>query len=228
VKKSGIPWPLEHFYRCVDINDLLREFPVASFHLQHCFLNEVIPEVRYGANMSLPSINASDPRPNQISLETEQKVADEANAAKDAQQEADDLRQQAEQTDDATERDELLAKADLREQEARSHSKEARQIASSAWQGTVGGAGIGSSVGAGTGAVVGTLVGTIATIPLAGLGALIGLPVGLIHGPFIKMTQGKAQPKEPPSEDEQHRAVIQAVDAVQGGDHQDEGSEDQD
>lgn len=152
-----------------------------------------------------------------ISPETEKKVEEEARAAKDAQEEADSLKKQADEADDKDEKDKLMAKSEKREEEARGHSKEARQLATSAWQGTVGGAGIGSGVGAGTGAVVGTLVGTIATIPMAGLGALIGLPVGLIHGPFVKTGQDQGQQKEPPSEDEQHQAVIQSLDAMKQG-----------
>ena len=159
------------------------------------------------------------PLPDAESDPTEQKVVEEARAAKEAQEEADSLKHQADATDDKAERDRLLAKSEARETEARTHSKEARQIASSAWQGTVGGAGIGTGVGTGTGAVVGTLVGTIATIPMAGLGALIGLPVGLIHGPFVQTGgQGQAERGEPPSEDEQHRAVIQALGAAQEDD----------
>lgn len=152
---------------------------------------------------------------SKISPEIEQKVAAEAKAAKEAQEKADSLKNQASTADDEAERDELLAKSEAHEKEARTHSKEARHIASSAWQGTVGGAGIGTGIGAGTGAVVGTLVGTIATIPMAGLGALIGLPVGLLHGPFLKTGQDQGKQGRPPSEDEQHHAVIQAVGAVQ-------------
>ena len=183
-------------------------------------LSNVIPTTEAGTGTGTSS--------QQINPETEQKVTDEANAAKNAQQEADDLKQQASNADTEAERDELLAKSDKREQEARSHSKEARQIASSAWQGTAGGAGIGSGLGAGTGTVVGTLVGTIATIPFAGLGALIGLPVGLIHGPFVGTGQDKdkSQKDETPSEDEQHRAVIKAVDAIQGNNNNGTGNAD--
>lgn len=148
-------------------------------------------------------------------MSAELKVADKAHAAREAQEEADSLKHQASTTDDKAEQDKLLAKSEVREKEARTHSKEARQIATSAWQGTMGGAGIGTGVGTGTGAVVGTLVGTIASIPMAGLGALIGLPVGLIHGPFVQSGHDQAQRDQTPSEDEQHHAVIQALDAVQ-------------
>ncbi|KAH8170001.1 hypothetical protein LIA77_10545 [Sarocladium implicatum] len=152
----------------------------------------------------------------QVDPETEQKVAEEAQAAKSAQQEADDLKRQAESTNSDDERDKLLAQSELREKEARDHSKEARSLATSAWQGSAAGAGIGTGLGTGTGALVGTLVGTIATIPMAGLGALVGLPVGLIHGPFFET--GKGKKAEAPSEDEQHEAVLKALDTVKDKD----------
>jgi hypothetical protein len=167
--------------------------------------------------MALPDVSDLCSGNSQISPETEQKVADEARAAKEAQEEADSLKRQASITENEAERDKLLARSEARETEAHTHSKEARQMASSAWQGTVGGAGIGTGVGTGTGAVVGTLVGTIASIPMAGLGALIGLPVGLIHGPFVQTSRNQAPEGRPPSEDEQHRAVIQALDASEDG-----------
>lgn len=164
--------------------------------------------------MALPDA-VTGAAPENISPETEQKVIDEAKAAKIAQEDADTLKSQASNASDDAERDELLAKSKIREDEARTHTKEARRIASGAWQGTVGGAGIGTGVGTGAGAVVGTLVGTIASIPFAGLGALIGLPVGLLHGPFVGKGGNQEQQGEPPSEDEQHRAVIQALDQAE-------------
>ncbi|KAK0386791.1 hypothetical protein NLU13_6627 [Sarocladium strictum] len=163
--------------------------------------------------------------PSAIGPETEKKVAEEAQAAKDAQEEADSLKRRADATESEESRDQLLSESALREEEARGHSKEARNIASSAWQGTAAGAGIGTTLGTGTGAIVGTLVGTIATIPMAGLGALIGLPVGLIHGPFFSGSgQGRSEGQtDAPSEDEQHRAVIQALDSVERAKSQDKG-----
>jgi hypothetical protein len=202
-------------------NQVDRETVLASVILSHLELAQ-FTYVHRGfpskANaMAFPDVANLYSGNGQISPETEQKVADEARAAKEAQEEADSLKQQASITEDDTERDKLLARSKKRETEAHTHSKEARQMASSAWQGTVGGAGIGTGVGTGTGAVVGTLVGTIASIPMAGLGALIGLPVGLIHGPFVQTGGNQAPEDQPPSEDEQHRAVIKALDASKQG-----------
>jgi hypothetical protein len=163
--------------------------------------------------MTVPDTGLSGKTQN-ISSEDEQKVVAEAKAAKEAHQDADDLRAQAEKASDDAERDKLLAKAQEREDESRAHSKEARDIASGAWQGTVGGVGVGTGIGTGTGAIVGTLVGTIASVPFAGLGALVGLPIGLIHGPFVGGKDQKSGGQNP-SEDEQHQAVIQAVDRYQ-------------
>lgn len=146
---------------------------------------------------------------------TEQKVIEEAEEAKKAQNEADDLKSQASNATDQATKDDLLAKSKKREEEAHGHSQEATRIASGAWQGTIGGVGVGTGLGTGTGAVVGTLVGTIASIPFAGLGALVGLPVGMIHGPFVGDKNQKRD--EPPSADEQHQAVLRALDGAQNG-----------
>jgi hypothetical protein len=143
-----------------------------------------------------------------VNQETEEKAIQEAQAAKDAQTEADDLKAQATDAKDSTEKDELLSKARKREEEAHGHSQEATRIASGAWQWTLGGVGVGTGIGTGTGAVVGTLVGTIASIPFAGLGGLVGLSVGIIHGPG----QPQQQKDKPLSEEEKPRAVIQALD----------------
>ncbi|KAJ7247130.1 hypothetical protein B0H12DRAFT_1072968 [Mycena haematopus] len=47
------------------------------------------------------------------------------------------------------------------------------------------GRGTGRMVGFGLGAAVGTLVGAIASIPTTGVGFLVGVPVGWIHGPWV-------------------------------------------
>lgn len=144
---------------------------------------------------------------------TEQKVIKEAEAAKKAQGEADDLKSQANDAADQATKDDLLARSKEREEEAHGHSQEATRIASGAWQGTVGGVGVGTGLGTGTGAVVGTLVGTIASIPFAGLGALVGLPVGMVHGPFVGGDKNEER-DQPPSEDEQHQAVLKALEGA--------------
>lgn len=147
---------------------------------------------------------------------TEEKVIQEAEAAKKLQAEADDLKSQAEEATDQATKDDLLEKSRKREEEAHGHSQEATRIASGAWQGAVGGVGVGTGLGTGTGAVVGTLVGTIASIPFAGLGALVGLPVGMVHGPFVGGDKDQKR-DQPPSEDEQHQAVLKALDGAREG-----------
>jgi len=143
-------------------------------------------------------------------------VARVARAAKQTQQEADDLKQKALVTTDTQERDTLLKESRQEEAEARKHSKEARRMASGAWQGAAHGAGIGVAVGGGLGTVTGTLVGTLAAIPTTGLGTLIGIPVGMIHGPWMKADDGPGRPsQEEATEEQQHRAVLEAVEAAE-------------
>ncbi|KEY74982.1 hypothetical protein S7711_10446 [Stachybotrys chartarum IBT 7711] len=166
--------------------------------------------------MSVPFSALGAKSSGDVGADIEAKVLEQAKTAKEAQEAADHLKYQATCTEDQEEKERLLAEATEKEKEAKSASKAARRIASGAWQGTLSGVGIGSGVGAGVGTVVGTLVGTIAAIPMAGLGALVGLPVGLIHGPFFKPDGGGggdegSKKDEGPSEDEQHEAVIKAV-----------------
>ncbi|KAI9170665.1 hypothetical protein HJFPF1_00135 [Paramyrothecium foliicola] len=182
------------------------------FNFRTATNNHLIPSWGIFVQMSLADVARRSQQPHNLSEELEKKVLDKAKAAKEAQEAADLFKYQATTTDDEAERNELLSKSKDKEKEARAHSKEARRIASGAWQGTLTGAGIGSGVGAGLGTVVGTLVGTIAAIPMAGLGALIGLPVGLINGPFFKIGGKQPAQDQQPSEDEQHQAVLQAVD----------------
>ncbi len=153
--------------------------------------------------------------PGAVAPDIQQKVVEKAKASKAAQEAADQLKYQASLCSSDEERQHLLEESRKKEKEAHANSQAARRLASGAWQGTVGGAGVGSSVGAGLGTAVGTLVGTIAAIPMAGLGALIGLPIGLIHGPFFKVASEKEEGDQPPSEEEQHTAVIRAVDLLE-------------
>ncbi|KAF2274948.1 uncharacterized protein EI97DRAFT_360920, partial [Westerdykella ornata] len=97
------------------------------------------------------------------------------------------LRETASNIADPRKREKLLRDAYDKEVEAHGASKKARMLASGAFQGGVGGAGIGTAVGAGVGTVVGTLVGGVTAIPTTGLGALVGSGVGAIHGPWIKL-----------------------------------------
>ncbi|KAF2712825.1 hypothetical protein K504DRAFT_464869 [Pleomassaria siparia CBS 279.74] len=110
-----------------------------------------------------------------------------AQKALDAQSAAKSLKTTASSITDPKRREKLLKDAYQKETEAHGNSKKARMLQSGAFQGTMGGAGIGGAVAMGVGTLVGTVVGTVTAIPATGLGALAGAGVGVIHGPFIKL-----------------------------------------
>lgn len=116
-----------------------------------------------------------------------QEAARNAEAALAASKQASSLRAAAETIKDPTKREKFLKDAYNKEIEAHGNSKKARILSSGAFQGSVGGGGIGMAVGAGLGTVVGTLVGTVATIPTTAVGTLVGAGVGGIHGPWVKL-----------------------------------------
>ncbi|KAG9188557.1 hypothetical protein G6011_02480 [Alternaria panax] len=109
---------------------------------------------------------------------------------------ASSLRSAAETIKDPKKREKYLQDAYNKEIEAHGNSKKARVLSSGAFQGSVGGGGIGMAVGAGLGTVVGTLVGTVATIPTTAVGTLVGAGVGGVHGPWVKLGGGKKDDKD--------------------------------
>ncbi|KAF2439338.1 hypothetical protein P171DRAFT_490046 [Karstenula rhodostoma CBS 690.94] len=123
-------------------------------------------------------------------LSDEDRLKEAASAAERAiaaQGMANKLRQTAATFTDPKKREKMLMDAYDKEKEANGNSKKARLLQSGAFQGSLGGAGIGGAVSAGVGTLVGTVVGTVAAIPVTGLGALAGAGVGAIHGPWIKL-----------------------------------------
>lgn len=116
-----------------------------------------------------------------------QEAASNAEAALAASKQASSLRSVAETIKDPAKREQYLKDAYNKEIEAHGSSKKARILSSGAFQGSVGGGGIGMAVGAGLGTVVGTLVGTVATIPTTAVGTLVGAGVGGVHGPWVKL-----------------------------------------
>ncbi|KAF7339041.1 hypothetical protein MVEN_01980300 [Mycena venus] len=180
----------------------------------------------------------------------EDQVAEAARAASQAQKLADDLKARALAAEDSETRARLLAESRAKEVEARKHSRRAHRLASGAWQGGARGAGVGAVVGVGLGTVVGTLVGAIATVPTTGLGFLVGVPVGWIHGPWVGRERRK-EDKDPEGvgaeyeaeegearevgqskgideaadsdemmDEETHRAILEAVEAADKLEHQ--------
>lgn len=120
------------------------------------------------------------------------KVIETSQAAQRAQSAAQDLRSQAEKITDSGQREQMLKEAFDKEVEANGLSKTAKRLQSGTWQGLGFGGGIGAATALGLGAGVGTLLGTILTVPVTGLGMLIGSGVGALHGPWIKLG-GKEQ-----------------------------------
>ncbi|KAK5119325.1 hypothetical protein LTR85_007681 [Meristemomyces frigidus] len=108
-------------------------------------------------------------------------------------QKAQNYKDQAMKCLDPEERQRMIQEAYDKEVEANGQSKFARRLQSGAWQGGAGGAGAGVAVGTGLGTVVGALVGGVASLPTTALGGLIGMGVGGIHGPFVKLDQRKAK-----------------------------------
>jgi hypothetical protein len=114
-------------------------------------------------------------------------AAKASQAALSAQSTANKLREAASSITDPAKREKFLKDAYQKEIEAHGNSKKARMLQSGAFQGTIGGAGIGGAVSAGVGTLVGTVVGTVTAIPATGIGALVGAGTGAIHGPWIKL-----------------------------------------
>lgn len=135
--------------------------------------------------------NAASPEPDLPNdLSNQERLKQAASAAEQAiaaQGMANKLRETAATFTDPKKREKMLTDAYNKEKEAHGNSKKARLLQSGAFQGSIGGAGIGGAVSAGVGTLVGTVVGTVTAIPVTGLGALAGAGVGAIHGPWIKL-----------------------------------------
>jgi hypothetical protein len=143
-------------------------------------------------------------------------AAAQAQKALEAQNTALSLRNAAASITDPKKREKMLTDAYNKEVEAHGNSKKARMLSSGAFQGAVGGGGIGGAVSLGVGTVVGTVVGGLTAIPATGLGALVGSGVGAIHGPFIKLTgigkDGDKSKKE--GEGEEGKITLEDEDVV--------------
>ncbi|KAF1851322.1 uncharacterized protein K460DRAFT_362069 [Cucurbitaria berberidis CBS 394.84] len=151
----------------------------------------------------LPEAELKDIANQKASPESKlQDAAEKAEAALAAQKTASSLRAAADVIKDPKKREKYLQDAYKKETEAHGNSKKARMLSSGAFQGSVGGGGIGMAVGAGLGTVVGTVVGTVATIPTTAVGGLVGAGVGGFHGPWINLKNagkggdGKKEDKE--------------------------------
>jgi len=123
-------------------------------------------------------------------------AAASAESALNSAKTASSLRSAAETIKDPAKREKYLQDAYNKEIEAHGNSKKARMLSSGAFQGSIGGGGIGMAVGAGLGTVVGTLVGTVATIPTTAVGTLVGAGVGGVHGPWVKLGGKKGEEKK--------------------------------
>ncbi|KAJ6548616.1 hypothetical protein B0H19DRAFT_1161435 [Mycena capillaripes] len=169
----------------------------------------------------------------------EAEIAEAARAASQAQKLADDLKARALAAEDPETNARLLAESRAKEIEARKHSRRAHRLASGGWQGGARGAGVGAVIGVGLGAVVGTIVGAVASVPTTGLGFLVGVPVGWIHGPWVGREKkkedtdpeceggeegearevghskeiGEADDSDEMTDEETHRAILEAVEA---------------
>ncbi|KAF1356092.1 hypothetical protein EJ07DRAFT_158068 [Lizonia empirigonia] len=116
-----------------------------------------------------------------------QAAAAQAEAALSSYKTASTLCEAADAIRDPAKREKYLRDAYNKEIEAHGNSKKARMLQSGAFQGSVGGAGIGAVVAGGLGTVVGTVVGTVTAVPATAVGGLVGAGVGLGHGSWIKL-----------------------------------------
>ncbi|EFQ87040.1 hypothetical protein CFE70_010265 [Pyrenophora teres f. teres 0-1] len=133
-------------------------------------------------------------------------AAASAESALNSAKTASSLRSAADTIKDPAKREKYLQDAYNKEIEAHGNSKKARMLSSGAFQGSIGGGGIGMAVGAGLGTVVGTLVGTVATIPTTAVGTLVGAGVGGVHGPWVKLggqKKDKGDDKDAEKEDQE-------------------------
>ncbi|KAJ4407689.1 hypothetical protein N0V91_003659, partial [Didymella pomorum] len=99
-----------------------------------------------------------------------QAAAAQAEVALSQYKTASSLREAADAIRDPAKREKYLRDAYNKEIEAHGNSKKARMLQSGAFQGTVGGAGIGAVVAGGLGTVVGTVVGTVTAVPATAVG----------------------------------------------------------
>ncbi|KAF9691940.1 hypothetical protein EKO04_009938 [Ascochyta lentis] len=140
-----------------------------------------------------------------------QAAAAQAEAALSSYKTASTLREAANAIRDPAKREKYLRDAYNKEIEAHGNSKKARMLQSGAFQGTVGGAGIGAVVAGGLGTVVGTVVGTVTAVPATAVGGLVGAGVGLGHGSWIKLgkmgegTNGKDKKAKGEDKDEKSK-----------------------
>ncbi|KAK3626118.1 hypothetical protein LTR56_020025 [Elasticomyces elasticus] len=129
------------------------------------------------------------------------------------------------------ERQRMMQEAYDKEVEANGQSKWARRLQSGPWQGGAGGAGIGAGVGAGLGTVIGTVVGGVAALPTTAVGGLVGMGVGGITGPFVKLNQDKAKAvaEREKAKGKSDKEIVEAVKKEAGeevGDEEAEGDAD--
>jgi hypothetical protein len=142
------------------------------------------------------------------------KAIEAAKSAKRLQDCADTLKAQAALIQDPAERERLWQAAYDKEVQAHGQSKIARLLASGWAQGAAGGIGASGALGMGLGNLVGVLVSGVVAIP----GALVGAGIGALHGPWYKLSlptigggKDDAQAGSSPSDEEAHRAVIEAA-----------------
>ena len=142
--------------------------------------------------------NAPDKKQLEKSITAAKKVVE-------TQKLAESLKERAMKAVNPKERLKLLKEAYHKEVEAHGQSKYAKRLQSGLWQGGGVGGGIGAGVAMGVGAVTGTLVSGLVAVPTILLGGLVGVGVGSIKGPLIKLGGGGEETKEKLMSDEEIR-----------------------
>ena len=128
---------------------------------------------------------------------TKEKILSQATEAlkeaEEAQAAALQAYKRADEIDDPEEKKKTLEEAAKHDKKAKSAIKSAQRLQSGVWQGGASGAGIGAGIGAGVGTLVGGLVGGVTSIPTTGLGLLVGMGTGAVHGPWVKFEKEKGE-----------------------------------
>ncbi|KAF3061704.1 hypothetical protein GL218_03092 [Daldinia childiae] len=109
--------------------------------------------------------------------------------SKKLQEEAVQLHKQADEAVDPDVAEDLKFRARELDMKAAKLLKIAKRLESGWLQGGATGAGIGAGIAGGLGVTVGSLVSGLVAIPTTGIGILVGMGTGLVHGPWVKFSE---------------------------------------
>ncbi|KAI0113203.1 hypothetical protein F4814DRAFT_449652 [Daldinia grandis] len=109
--------------------------------------------------------------------------------SKKLQEESVQFHKQADEAEDPDVAEDLKFRARELDRKAAKLLKTAKRLESGWLEGGVTGAGIGAGIAGGLGITVGSLVSGLVAIPTTGIGILVGMGTGLVHGPWVKFSE---------------------------------------